>query len=85
MTRESGALVLREGNGAGQLGAPRRIGQGWGGAASIIGVGDATRDGRPDIALVAADGTVRLYPGDGRGGFLASYPFGSVPQGAATS
>ncbi|WP_157446608.1 FG-GAP-like repeat-containing protein [Cellulosimicrobium sp. TH-20] len=85
VTRESGALVLREGNGAGQLGAPRRIGQGWGGAASIIGVGDATRDGRPDIALVAADGTVRLYPGDGRGGFLASYPFGSVPQGAATS
>lgn len=82
VTRESGALVLREGNGAGQLGAPRRIGQGWGGAVSIVGVGDATRDGLPDIVLVASDGAVRIYPGDGRGGFLASFAFGAVPTTA---
>lgn len=85
VTRENGRLVLREGNGAARLGAPRQIGQGWGIAASIVGVGDATGDGRPDIVLVATDGTIRLYPGDGRGGFLHSVPYGAVPTGGRAS
>lgn len=83
VTRERGRLVLRQGNGAGQLGAARQIGHGWDAATAIVGVGDATGDGRPDIASVWPDGTMRLYPGNGAGGFLPAVPIGSVSTGSS--
>lgn len=82
VTREGGDLILRKGNGAGQLGPAQQIGWGWGGASAIVGVGDATSDGVPDLVFVDAGGSVRLYPGNGKGGFLAARPFGQVSSGA---
>ncbi len=77
ITRENGRLFLRQGNGAGTLGPSRQIGSGWGSAAAVIGTGDATRDGNPDLALVGNDGRITLYPGNGRGGFVP--PRASAP------
>ncbi len=85
ITRENGRLFLRQGNGAGTLGPSRQIGSGWGSAAAVIGTGDATRDGNPDLAFVGSDGRIILYPGNGRGGFVPAWSFGAVPSGGVAS
>ncbi|MFC8922691.1 FG-GAP-like repeat-containing protein [Cellulosimicrobium sp. NPDC057127] len=85
LTRESGTLYLREGQGARGLGAPRRIGPGWGAARAIVGMGDITADGRPDIILVDPDGDLLLYLGDGSGGYQSPRPAGRAPAGSTVS
>ena len=48
-----------------------RLGHGWGGFRQVMAVGDQTGDGRGDLLGLRTDGTLWLYPGNGRGGFKA--------------
>ncbi|WP_083707185.1 FG-GAP-like repeat-containing protein [Intrasporangium flavum] len=65
--RVTGDLWLYRGDGRGGWTLPRlRIGTGWGGMSAIVGPGDLTGDGRPDLlARRASDGTAWVYPGTG--------------------
>lgn len=49
--------------------------------APLLAVGNFDGDGKPDLALIVyGDNTLRIYAGDGKGGFgtpLASYPTGA--------
>jgi hypothetical protein len=69
--RTTGDLWLYRGDGHGGWTLPAlRIGTGWGGMSAVLGPGDLTGDGRPDLlARRASDGTVWVYPGTGRASF----------------
>ena len=64
-----GALLLYAGNGRGMLAAPRVIGTGWGAVREVVGPGDVTGDGHPDLMAIDAQGRLRVYAGNGLGGF----------------
>jgi hypothetical protein len=67
----TGDLLLYRGNGRGGWILPALlVGRGWNIFNAIVGVGDFTGDGRPDlIARRASDGTLYLYAGTGTGGW----------------
>ncbi|WP_404387632.1 FG-GAP-like repeat-containing protein [Humibacillus xanthopallidus] len=67
----TGYLWLYKGNGAGGWRLPRvRLGAGWGAMNAIVGIGDLTGDGRPDIvARQTSTGQLWLYPGTGASGW----------------
>ncbi len=71
--RATGYLWLYRGDGRGGFTVPRlRLGTGWGVMRVIVGPGDLNGDGRLDLlALRASNGTLWLYPGNGRGSLLA--------------
>jgi hypothetical protein len=48
----------------------------WNGFTSIVTPGDVTGDGNADVIVRTAAGTLRLYPGNGRGGLGASRQVG---------
>ncbi|MER5929636.1 VCBS repeat-containing protein [Streptomyces sp. NPDC002054] len=75
LTRDSwGNLWLRAGNGSGTwFGTPVKIGAGWNTYKTIVGGGDISGDGRPDIVAAAHDGHLYVYKGTGS----ASAPFGA--------
>jgi hypothetical protein len=74
----TGALELRPGTGVGGIDAARTIGSGWSVFNTIIAPGDWNGDGRPDLmGRVASDGSLRLYPGNGIGGFAKQSLIGS--------
>lgn len=53
----AGVLWLHQGNGAGNF-APRvKIGAGWNGFSQLVGGGDVTADGRPDLIAYGPGGT----------------------------
>jgi hypothetical protein len=65
-------LLLYPGTGAGGIGTARVIGTGWGDFSLLVAAGDWDGDGRPDVlGRYRPDGSLRLYPGNGQGGFLA--------------
>ena len=69
--RTSGALNLYAGDGSGGFRAPVQIGKGWNSMRIMTSVGDVTGDRHPDlIAATTRDSELRVYPGDGAGGFL---------------
>ena len=73
----TGQLLVYPGSGSTGLRAARVIGTGWGAVDAIVGVSDWTGDRRPDLlARMKSDGSLRLYPGNGAGGFLASRTVG---------
>jgi hypothetical protein len=73
----TGKLLVYPGSGSTGLRAGRVIGTGWGAIDAIIGVSDWTGDRKPDLlARMKSDGSLRLYPGNGSGGFLASRTVG---------
>jgi hypothetical protein len=75
----TGDLWMYRGNGKGGWTLPAvRLGAGWGVFSRIFGVGDFTGDQRVDLlARVASTGELYLYPGNGRGGFLARVRLGA--------
>jgi hypothetical protein len=73
MARESGTgrLMLVGGLGDGTLKPAKHVNSGWQGMREIIGAGDFTGDGKPDLLAVRADNNVMYtYPGNGTGGWL---------------
>jgi hypothetical protein len=72
----SGRLLLYPGTGNGRLGAPREIGKGWGGMTALVGIGDFSGDGKPDIVARHENGRLHLYRGDGKGGFAGTAQIG---------
>lgn len=69
----AGDMRLFEGDGYGYLRPPRIIGNGWSGY-RVIPSGDLTDDGKADMLAIDKDGYLKLYRGDGKGGFLYPYP-----------
>lgn len=66
----TGDLYLYRGDGKGNIAAGQRIGHGWKGLRSVTAAGDMTGDGKPDlVAIVASTNEMRIYPGNGGGGF----------------
>jgi hypothetical protein len=66
----TGELRLYPATGTGGLRSGRAIGSGWSVMSAIIAPGDWNGDGRPDLlARLASDNSLRLYPGNGAGGF----------------
>lgn len=66
----TGNLLLYPGDGSGGLRAARRIGSGWQVFSDLAAPGDFTGDGNPDLLAVRRDnGTLWLYPGNGRAGW----------------
>lgn len=64
-----GALLLYAGNGRGMLAAPRVIGTGWGAVREVVAPGDVSGDGHPDLLAIDTQGRLRVYAGNGLGGF----------------
>jgi hypothetical protein len=75
----NGYLWLYSGNGAGGFAGYRVIGHGgWQQFREILGVGDWTGDGHPDLVAVRRiDGALMLYAGNGAGGFLGVRQIGT--------
>jgi stage II sporulation protein D len=66
-------LYLLRGDDAGGVGAPVVIGTGWDVMDAIIGCGDINGDGYVDVlARVHATGELRIYYGNGAGGWVKS-------------
>jgi stage II sporulation protein D len=66
-------LMLLRGDGAGGVGSPVTIGTGWDVMDAIIGCGDINGDGYADLlARVHSTGQLRIYYGDGHGGWKGS-------------
>ncbi|GAA1972483.1 hypothetical protein GCM10009817_10790 [Terrabacter lapilli] len=75
----AGALYLYRGNGAGGFtGGGVQIGSGWNMFDMVLGAGDFTGDGRPDLFGRTPSGALYLYRGNGAGGFTG----GGVQVGA---
>ena len=74
-----GDLNFYRGDGAGGFaGGSWQIGRGWHVFRDIVGLGDWTGDGIPDIGGLRRDtGAFVLYPGDGSAGFQAARTIGS--------
>ena len=68
----TGDLLLYRGIANGGIGAPTKIGVGWGSFAKMFSPGDFTGDGRSDILAVRSSGDLFLYRGNGIGGFSGS-------------
>jgi hypothetical protein len=82
--RRDGSLWMWRGAAGAVYGTAQRIGSGWGGINSIVRPGDWDDDGADDVvARIAATGELRLYPGNGRGGFLPPRRIGTGWNGIA--
>ncbi|MFC8172348.1 FG-GAP repeat domain-containing protein [Streptomyces sp. NPDC057325] len=73
---KTGVLWLYEGKGDGTYAPRTRIGGGWGAFTHLVGLGDADRDGHPDLYAVGPTGT-RFYAGTGE----ATAPFKPAAPG----
>ncbi len=81
----TGTVALYSGSGAGTFGAGVQLvsaAQGWWDAKSMT-AGDFTGDGKADLLVRWAAGSVFLYPGNGTGGLGGSVPV--VPAGGWTN
>ncbi len=75
MTRSSstGDMWLFLGDGRGGFATPVVAAKGWGKVGLLAAVGDITGDGHPDLMGQPAGMAMRIYPGNGVGGFQPSY------------
>jgi hypothetical protein len=74
LATDSSGLWLFKGNGHGALQSGRtQVGSsGWNSCRAIVGPGDFNGDGNPDVMCLDTGGTLWLYKGDGKGGWLSS-------------
>ncbi|HEV7171480.1 FG-GAP-like repeat-containing protein, partial [Pedococcus sp.] len=70
----TGQLDLYRSNGTGGFAATRVVGTNWGGFTALLGAGDWSGDGHSDVLARLSDGTLRMYRGDGAGGWISPYP-----------
>ena len=76
--QDDGSLWMWTTNGSGGWVDNRQIGTGWDTCSAIFSPGDFDSDGHPDVMCVRGDdGTLWLYPGDGRGGWRSWYQVGA--------
>ncbi len=68
--------MLLAGQAGNKLGAPVRFAGGWNIFNTVVGDGDFSGDGIPDIFGRTSAGEFWLYPGNGKGGFLARMHIG---------
>jgi surface antigen len=79
-----GRLFLYKGDGAGRWLMPRtQVGVGWQTMRFVFSPGDFSGDGFADVLAVLSDGRVRLYTGNGKGGWKGTPVF--VHSGFATA
>jgi hypothetical protein len=85
LARQSdGALLLYRGNGdSGFTGTAVVVGGGWQGFTALLAPGDFSGDGNPDVLARAQDGTLLMYRGNGKGGWVtgSGEPIGSGWEG----
>lgn len=68
LQKSNGVLYLYPGNGSGGLRARTALKSGWSGMDRVVGVGDVTLNGIPDLVVrQASTGTLYLYPGYANG------------------
>jgi hypothetical protein len=83
---DTGALQLSLVDGAGRVSAPRQIGTGWQVMKFVVGAGDFSGDGVPDIVAVDSSNRAWLYPMTRGGGFRTTGTFridiGGMPSNA---
>jgi len=84
----NGVIYLYAGNGVGGWRSSGAIGRGWGGISLVAGpgdeagrpyaeqpgVGDLTSDHKRDVIVRLTGGEVKIYPGNGRSGWLSPLP-----------
>jgi stage II sporulation protein D len=76
IVRRTERVYLLRGTKTGQLAS--RISMGFGGGVrTMTGIGDANRDGKPDLAVITAAGNLWLYYGDGKTGRKSKTKIGS--------
>ena len=81
---KDGRMYLYKGNGAGGWLAGRtQVGTGWHTMRFVFSPGDFSGDGLADVLAVQADGRVRLYTGNGKGGWKGTAAY--VSTGLATA
>ncbi len=79
-----GRMFLYKGNGVGGWLMPRtQVGVGWHTMRFVFSPGDFSGDGFPDVLAVLPDGRVKLYTGNGKGGWKGTPVF--VHNGFATA
>jgi hypothetical protein len=72
--RANGQLLLYRSNGSGGFAPTQVVGAGWNGFTGLLGVGDWSGDGHSDVLARLGDGTLRMYRGNGTGGWISPYP-----------
>ncbi|MBT2522243.1 FG-GAP-like repeat-containing protein [Arthrobacter sp. ISL-28] len=73
-----GALILYPGNGSGGFRAARQVGSaGWQTFDQVLSAGNFNGAGGPDIVARTADGSLWLYPTDGKGNFQTRKAIGN--------
>ncbi|MFC8502749.1 FG-GAP-like repeat-containing protein [Pedococcus sp. NPDC057267] len=70
----NGDLRLYRSDGSGGFAPTKVVGTGWNVFTALLGLGDWSGDGHSDVLGRLADGSLKMYPGDGRGGWTAPYP-----------
>ncbi|MDU0312601.1 FG-GAP-like repeat-containing protein [Phycicoccus sp. M110.8] len=82
IVKSDGSLRMYRGNGSGRFLGMRVIGSGWSRYDGLMTTGDFDGDGLPDfLARNTATGELRLYRGDGAGGFAATKVVGTGWKG----
>jgi hypothetical protein len=83
MARRGGEMLFYAGKGNDRFAAPVRAGLGWGQVSHVAAVGDATGDGAPDLVGQLQDGSVNVYPGNGKTSFRQTFPARTSDAGNA--
>lgn len=82
---DSKRLFLYDGNGPGLAFPPTSKTSTYNQMTAIVGVGDVTGDGKPDLAMINSAGALKIYAGDGKGGLTRWREYSTWPRSASLS